>query len=70
MVVPSSRLRRWFDEHRAEYNRWAGRHAILIWCSVALLLAFLLIVIAARLSHPLPQMPDVSGSPLSDPRLG
>jgi hypothetical protein len=67
MVVASSRLAHWFHEHRAQYNRWAGRHTILIWCTVAALLAFLLIVIAARSSHPLPQLPDVSGTPFSQP---
>ena len=67
MVVASSGLARWLREHRARYNRWADRHTILIWCTVAALLAFLLILIAAGMSHPPPQLPDVSSSPLSEP---
>ena len=47
----------WTQDHRAEYNRWAGRHTWLIWATVAGLLAILLILIAARLSHPLPPRP-------------
>ena len=54
---------RWFREHRAMYNRWADRHTILIWCTVAVLIAFLVIIAAAMLTHPLPPLPDVSGGP-------
>jgi len=56
----------WTRERRAEYNRWAGRHTWLIWATVAALLAILLILIAARLSHPLPPLPGVSNSPQTD----
>ena len=56
----------WRRERRAEYNRWAGRHTWLIWATVASLLAILLILIAARLSHPLPPLPGVSNSPQTD----
>jgi len=56
----------WTRERRAEYNRWAGRHKWLIWATVASLLAILLILIAARLSHPLPPLPGVSNSPQTD----
>jgi hypothetical protein len=55
----------WTDR-RAEYNRWAGRHTWLVWATVAALIAVLIIVIAARLSHPLPPLPDVSSSPQTD----
>jgi hypothetical protein len=67
MVLASSGLARWFHERRAQYNRWAGRHTVLIWCTVAALLAFLLILVAASLSHPLPQLPGSSSTPLSEP---
>jgi hypothetical protein len=53
----------WFHEHRAQYNRWADRHTILLWSSVAVLLGCLIIVTAARLSHPLPPSPQVSSTP-------
>ena len=53
-------------DRRAEYNRWAGRHTLLIWAIVAVLLAILLILIAARLSHPLPPLPSGSTSPHTD----
>jgi hypothetical protein len=56
----------WTQERRAEYNRWAGRHTWLIWATVATLLAILLILIAARLSHPLPPLPGGSNSPQTD----
>jgi hypothetical protein len=60
-----SRRGSWTDR-RAEYNRWAGRHTWLIWAIVAALIAILIILIAARLSHPLPSLPDVSSSPQTD----
>ena len=56
----------WTQERRDEYNRWAGRHTWLIWATVAALLAILLILISARLSHPLPPLPGVSNSPQTD----
>ena len=56
----------WTRERRAEYNRWAGRHTWLIWATVAALLAILLILIAARLSHPIPPLPGVSNNPQTD----
>ena len=56
----------WTQERRAEYNRWAARHMWLIWGTVAVLLAILFILIAARLSHPLPPLPGVSNSPQID----
>jgi hypothetical protein len=65
MVTPSSGLSRWFREHRAQYNRWADRHTVLIWGTLAVLLASLLIVTAGRLSHPAPQVPDISSSPVA-----
>jgi hypothetical protein len=37
-----------------------------MWATVAALLAILLILIAARLSHPLPPLPGVSNSPQTD----
>lgn len=55
----------WTDR-RAEYNRWAGRHTWLIWAIVAALIAILIILIAARLSHPLAPLPVVSSSPQTD----
>src|SRR6478736_5059856 len=55
----------WTDR-RAEYNRWAGRHTWLIWAIVAALIAILIILIAARLTHPLAPLPDVSSSPQTD----
>jgi len=67
MVTPSSGPARWFHEHRVQYNRWADRHTILIWCTVAVLLASLLILVAASLSHPPPQIPGGSSTPLSEP---
>jgi hypothetical protein len=38
----------------------------LIWVIVAGLIAVLIILIAARLSQPLPPLPDVSSSPQTD----
>jgi hypothetical protein len=67
MASPSPGLTRWFHEHRAQYNRWADRHTILIWSAVAVLVAFLVILLAARLSHPLPQLPGSSSAPGSGP---
>ena len=61
----SGRLSR-TQERRAEYNRWAGRHTWLISATVAALLAILLILVAARLSHPLPPLPGESNSPQTD----
>jgi hypothetical protein len=60
-------LASWLREHRAEYNRWADRHTILIWSVVAVLVAFLVILLAASLSHPLPQLPGSSSAPGSGP---
>ena len=56
----------WRQERRDEYNRWAGRHTWLIAAIVSALLAILLILIAARLSHPLSPLPGVSNSPQTD----
>jgi type VI protein secretion system component VasF len=56
----------WAQDRRAEYNRWAGRHTWLISAIVAALLAVLLILIVARLSHQPAPLPDVSISPHTD----
>jgi hypothetical protein len=53
----------WMQDRRAEYNRWADRHTWLIAAVVAILLACLLIVIAARLSHEQAPLPGESNSP-------
>ena len=56
----------WVGDHRAQYNRWADRHTWLMAVILAALLAFLLVVIAARLSHAPAPLPDVSATPHTD----
>jgi hypothetical protein len=56
----------WVHDHRAQYNRWAGRHTWLIAAVVAVLLASLIIVIAGRVTPPQTPVQSVSGGPHTD----
>jgi hypothetical protein len=53
----------WMDDRRRQYNRWADRHTWLLGIIVAVLLASLIVVIAARLAPQEVPAPDVSNGP-------